>query len=128
MSSVSHPSFIDLWKEYLRAINEQSYPDVKACLSPKVEIWMGGKLLIKDNWDMIEKTYRDHWELPNAVITIDSIEEYDDGVVTKIIDHAKKKLINVKYVFGLEDGKWLHTRHEIGDIVDWSDEETKEND
>jgi hypothetical protein len=127
MTSVIDPSFIDLWKEYLRAVNEHSYPDVKACLSPNVEIWKGGKLLIKDNWEQLEKNYRDHWALPNAVVTIDSIEECGDGVVTKLIDHANKVLINVKYIYGLEDGKWLHIRHEIGEIVAWNDEGTTEN-
>lgn len=69
---------------------------------------------MKDSWERVEADYREHWALPNCVVTIESIEESEDGVMTKLVDHARNHLVNVKYIYGLEDGEWLQVRHEMG--------------
>jgi hypothetical protein len=123
MSSPSRPSFINLWKKYFQAFNEHSYTDVRACLSSSLEIWVRGKLVEKDSWERVEANYREHWALPNCVVTIESIEESNDGVMTKLVDHARNQLLHVKYTYELEDGEWLQVRHEIGEVADWHDKE-----
>lgn len=125
MTSTSRPPFVELWKQYLDAFNRFSYPEVRACISSDCEFWFRGKLLQKNDWDHVENNYRGHWALPGCVVTIHTIEECDDGVLTELVDHARGKLLTIKYFYALEGDKWLQVKHDIKDAVDWNPEEKK---
>lgn len=110
-------SFKALHEHYIESFNAHSWADVKACLSPGITIYVRGNLSLKDDWPQLEKDYRDHWAIPNARVITTELEEFDRGVVVKLRDYARNYLLDVRYTYGLEDGKWLQVKHEINAVT-----------
>ncbi|KIM25300.1 hypothetical protein M408DRAFT_331241, partial [Serendipita vermifera MAFF 305830] len=102
----------------IKAFNAHSWEDVKACIAPDVEIYVRGKLDIKDNWEQLEKNYRTHWAMPNGYVDVLKLEEFDHGVDVEILDRARQKVIDVRYTYAQQGGKWLQIKHEIDNIRD----------
>lgn len=114
-----------MWLEYLDAFNRHSLTDVFSHLSPDIALVFRGNTIHKGDRAASEKSYLEHWALPNArASVIGEVEEVEDGVKVILVDHARNKQMRVRYVYALDEGtsKWLHVRHEIDDIVDWVQE------
>jgi hypothetical protein len=62
--------------------------------------------------------------MPDARASIEEIQELDDGVVTKVVDHARNKLLHIRYIYAREDegdnAKWVQIRHHIDEVKDWT--------
>jgi len=72
------------------------------------------------DFEQLKKNYQDHWEVPNVRVEIHELKEMEDGVETKLIDFGRMQLIEIRYVYARnEDEKWLHVRHEIGQVAAW---------
>jgi hypothetical protein len=117
MDTSSPPSFQALYKQYIEAFNAHSWEDVKACLSPDIEIYVRGKLSVKDDWDQLKKNYMEHWALPNAWVEIPELEEFASGVIVKVLDHARDHILGITYTYALQEGKWLQVKHEINTVT-----------
>jgi len=111
------PSFQTLYHQYIDAFNAHSWEGVQACLSPNVEIYVRGKLALKDDWEKLKKDFMDHWALPNARVSIPQLEEFENGVVVKVLDHARNQIVDVTYTYALQEGKWLQVRHEVHEVT-----------
>lgn len=53
--------------------------------------------------------------MPNGYVTIEELKELEEenGVETKLWDHARDVVIHVKYYYKQVDEKWLHWKHDI---------------
>jgi hypothetical protein len=126
-SEVAYHSFKELFEKYLKSFHDQSFEEVKSHFSQHIELWVRGKHVLQapEQLDLIQKNYEDHWSLPNCRVTVESLEEWWDadkkegGVLTKIIDWPRAKLVDIKYTYTLEGDKWVQRRHDINEVVDY---------
>ena len=123
-SSLS-PSFKALYEQYLTQFNAHSIEGILACLSPSLQVFVRGKLVLDaqnpKDFEQLKRNFQEHWEVPNVRVEIHELKEMEDGVEVKLIDFGRMQLVQVRYVYDTrnKDGKWLHLRHEIGQVTSW---------
>ncbi len=115
--AAAQPNVKELYNEYIEAFNAKDYERISRNFSKDLIIYVFGKLSLDRDFVQLEKNYREHWAMPGCRVTILELDELDEeegvGVVTKIIDHARNKIVRVKYFYREEDGKWLQIKHDI---------------
>jgi len=124
------PSFKALFEQYIAQFNAHSIEGILACLSPSLQIFVRGDLVIDvqdpKDFEKLKRSYQEHWEVPNVRVEIHELKEMEDGVETKLIDFGRMQLIEVRYVYAEnEDEKWLHVRHEIGQVTTWTNSDNE---
>jgi ketosteroid isomerase-like protein len=114
-ATLNRPSFKSLFEDYLAAFNAHDISKVLSFLSPNLIATYKGRTTV-NSAEEARKAYLAHWARADGPITVHALVECEDGVDVALNDNEGFRT-SVRYRYAEEDGRWVHSRHDVGERV-----------